>query len=925
MKKITWILTLCFAAISYGQSTGSVFGTLTDKEYNDEPLAFANVLIKGTTKGVTSDIDGVYRFENLKAGNYILQFSFVGYETQEIPVKIVSGKTIEINVSMKASAASLDEVVITTTTKRESETALLLEQKKAIGFKTAIGSQELSRKGVGDVATAVTKVTGISKQEGSGNIFVRGLGDRYNITSLNGLPLPSNNPLNKNIDLEIFSTDIVESIDIDKTYDTKNYGDFAGANINIASKNYTGKGFFEIQLESGANTNAISQSNFYLSDGPNFSGFYSDPYPAFPLNNYNFTTSWDRQESGTPINSGASLKLGDSYTLGDDVKLNFFGVASFNNAYDYKEGISRGSVNVSGVPRTDYDYTSYSYKTNTTLMGNAGIKIRDQRISYNGLYVNTSSQNQDEYFGTVDVFDYAPEGGAFVQWATFERTQLIVHQLLGDHKIGETLDINWGASYNFVKNNIPNRRQNILTPDNWDEPEGPKSFLQTNNAADNHRFYQDLEEEEIAANFSTTYKFSKNEDDDYKGKITLGYSGRFKKVDFDATQFNFRILRNVTQPIVTDIYNLDSYFNQANLNAGLFSIETFRGNAQQANALEPQTFDGPQDIHAGFLSFEYAFSPKFILIAGVRAEKINQTINWDTSLSKGASELDELEILPTLSLKYKLTDDQNLKFAASKTYTLPQYIERAFFQFVGATQSFVGNPNLYASTDYNADIKWEIFPKSSEIISLGAFGKYIENPINETIINSASNDISYVNSGDWAMALGAELEVRKNIFKNEDLKNDLTLGFNASYMYTNQELNKDKVINETTAAGNPISVDFTNSEDRLSGASDLLLNADLTYMKEFDNDKTFQTTIAYNYFSDRVFALGTEGKGDLIDKGIGTLDFIVKSELSKNFGLSLSAKNLLNPTIERTQEVQEVLVSSYKRGVNVKLTLTYNF
>ena len=925
MKKLLFIASLILCQTFYSQSKGTVKGILTDKEMDNEALAFANVFIKGTTIGATTDMDGSYNL-TVPVGNQTIVFSFLGYKTIEKVIIIKAGETLVVNQLMSAEeGVALDEIKIKATIGRESEKALLLEQKKAVGFKTAIGADELSKKGVSDVATAVTKVTGISKQESSGSIFVRGLGDRYNITTLNGLPLPSNNPSNKNIDLNIFSTDIVESIAIDKTYDPKNYGDFAGANINILSKNYTGKGMVEIQVESGANTNAISQSDFYLNDGPNSSGFYTKVFPAFPLNNYNFNTSWDRQKAGAPINSGISLKAGDSYFLGENTKLNFFGVASFNNDYDYKEGVSRGSVNVSGVPRKDYNFTSYSYDTNTTLMGNAVLKFKNQQIKYNALFVNTSSQKQSEYFGTVDAFDYAPEGGAFLQRQSFERTQLIVHQLLGDHKIGELFEINWGASYNFVKNNIPNRRQNILTPNNWDEPEGPKSFLQTNNASDNHRFYQDLEEEEIAVNLSTTYNFNKNEDDEFKGKLSIGYSGRFKNVDFDATQFNFRINRRVTQPIIEDSYNLDSYFNQENLNAGLFSIETFRGNASQANALEPQTFDGPQKIHAVFASLEYAFNPKLTMVVGVRGEKIDQTINWNTSLSPGSSTLDDTQILPSLSLKYKLNDTQNLKFAASKSYTLPQYIERAFFQFVGATQSFVGNPNLYASTDYNLDLKWEIFPKNDELISIGAFGKYIQDPINEAIINSASNDISYVNSGDWALAIGGELEIRKNIFENDDLKNDLSVGLNASYMYTNQELNKDKVIKETTAAGNPISVDFTNEKDKLSGASDLLLNADLTYIKEFQNDKSIQTTLAYNLFSDRVFALGTEGKGDLIDKGFGTLDFILKSRLTKNLGLGISAKNILNPNIERKQEVQDVLVSSYNLGASVKLSLTYNF
>src|SRR5690606_15986798 len=136
-----------------------------------------NVLIKGTTNGVTSDIDGLYIFENLNAGDYILVFSFVGYETQEIPVTVVANKVTTVNVPMGASAASLDEVVITTTARKESEVALLLDQKKAVEIKQSIGAEELSRKGVGDAGEAVSKISGISKQRGNSNVYVRGLGD----------------------------------------------------------------------------------------------------------------------------------------------------------------------------------------------------------------------------------------------------------------------------------------------------------------------------------------------------------------------------------------------------------------------------------------------------------------------------------------------------------------------------------------------------------------------------------------------------------------------------------------------------------------------------------------------------------------------------------------------------------------------------
>ena len=131
MKKIHLVVALLITTIALAQNVGSIKGKLIDKEYNNEPLPFANILIKGTTTGTMSDENGIYEFNDLAVGSYTLVFSFVGYETQEIKVDIIANKSITLDVTMGASAASLDEVVITTTTKRESEAALLLDQKKS--------------------------------------------------------------------------------------------------------------------------------------------------------------------------------------------------------------------------------------------------------------------------------------------------------------------------------------------------------------------------------------------------------------------------------------------------------------------------------------------------------------------------------------------------------------------------------------------------------------------------------------------------------------------------------------------------------------------------------------------------------------------------------------------------------------------------
>jgi len=943
-----FLLTALFSVMSLaavGQTTGSIVGLLTDKEFNNEPLAFANVIIKGQNTGTTSDFDGLYALEDLPVGTYTIIYSFVGYETVEIDnITVEQDKVTTVNVPMGASAATLEEVVITTTVRKESEVALLLQQKNAVTQKTAIGAQELSRKGVGDAATAVSKVTGISKQEGSGTVFVRGLGDRYNVTTFNGLPLPSDDPARKNINLGIFNTNIVENIGIDKTFNPNQYADFAGANINIDSKNSMSDGIISVSVNSGINTLTQSQDEFFRTDGPDNYGFYDINYPAFPLNNYNFETSWDRRSAEAPANLGLTLQGGDSFQLGDDTKLTVFGIGAHSNQFQYREGVSRGGVEVSGIPNADFDYVNYQYSTNTTLMGDVGIKHKNLNLNYSGLFLNTSNEQQLENYGVIDKDDDASQGGGFIQRGVFTRTDLIINQLHADFEINERIDIRASGSYSFLQSAEPNRRQVTLVPQDLDEPDGPKSFEFVSAASSNHRFYADLYEEEIASAFETSIKLFKNTEDEFDGKLDLGFSSRNKEVDFSATQFNFRILRGagIVQPIVENIYDVDAYFNQDNLNAGLFRMETFRGSADVTNALDPQTYGGTQSILAGYANFTYSLNPQLTMVVGLRGEQINQDIAWSTSLDPDgdSNSLDVFQLLPALSMKYSLSDDQNLKFAASKTYTLPQYKERAPFLFQEVNQDYFGNPFLTASTNYNFDAKWELFPSDSELLSVAVFGKLIQNPINTVTIQSAANDISWANTGDQATAVGLELESRKVLMSREseyaDFTNEqkLTAGVNLAYMKTKQTLSGDKVFQESG-----LSFDPTYSSTGITGASDLVANADISFYKDFKQHRNILLTLAGNYFSDRIFALGNFGKGNIVEKGVPTLDFVARAQFTKQLSVGISAKNLLNPSIERFQEavdgdvnpirdrIQETAttVLSFKRGYDLKISLNYIF
>src|SRR6478609_2016498 len=233
MKLKFLFFTLFICVIGFSQNKGTITGILSDKDSNNQSLPFANVLIKGTKIGTNTDIDGKYTI-TIAPGKYTIQFSFVGYETVEVPVTVVANENVTANGSLGSGGYKLKDVVVKSSSSREKETALLLDQKNAVVIKQSIGAQEMSRKGVSDVEEGLTKITGITKV-GSRGLFVRGLEDRYNNLLINDLAVPSNKPFTKIIPLDLFPTDIVGAIDVFKTINADLYGNFAGGTFTIAT------------------------------------------------------------------------------------------------------------------------------------------------------------------------------------------------------------------------------------------------------------------------------------------------------------------------------------------------------------------------------------------------------------------------------------------------------------------------------------------------------------------------------------------------------------------------------------------------------------------------------------------------------------------------------------------------------------------
>ena len=948
MKNIILLFILFTTSFSQAQITGSIVGKLTDKEYNNEPLAFANVLIKGTIKGTTSDIDGLYGFDNLTPGSYTLQFSFVGYETQEITVKVVIAKVTTVNVPMAASAASLNEVVITTTTKRESETALLLEQKKAVEIKQSIGAEELSRKGVSNAAGAVTKISGISRQEGTSNVYVRGLGDRYLNTTLNGLSLPSDDVNKKNISLDLFSSDIIENISVSKAYSSKFYGDFSAGNVNISSKDFKGKGFIDFGIGSGVNTNAVGK-DFVRSEGTGYFGLYG----RYAHNPFAIVLSHgiDPENAGTPINISYGGSTGYTFNFKEGARLSLFATGSFENNYEYRIG---ETVDYTLTEKKAFnDAEEYEYSTTSTAMGTANYKINnDNTIKYTSLFINKSSDVVGYYGidgnGRSRDAQLNTDEGFYQMNVQFDQTQMLVNQLEGEHSSGK-LDLDWAAGYNLVHSKQPDRKRISLENYQYaldNDPNTNPTFY-SNIPFDNQRYFQNIKDEEFNSRLNLAYNISENI------KFNFGYNGKNKKRQFDNIRFGYDIVDSNYQ--VTDVNNFNNDFSLDNLrinpnsNTGLYTIKIINPIPGVSNTNRPglpeNTYNGTLDINAGYIDAEIKAGKKWLFVPGIRVESVGQKIAYDViNLGNNGKEeviTHENFYLPSLNIKYAINDDQNLRFTASKTASLPEFKEVAPFVYEGISTRIGGNPDLLGKTNnpnpinisdkaysdiLNIDLKYEWFYSKSELFSLSAFSKEIKNPINLVVGADATGTQRYFRTGNKATIYGVEVELRKNLITTEDDNAKLSFGFNATYMKTEQNL-YDQI-------SGTYNLSFNRTKDDLQGASPLILNADINYSPIFNNYKP-TANLVFSYFSDRIDALGSGQLGNVIEKSISTLDFIWKNTINDKFEINLSAKNLLNPTIKYVRETTtgDIVitsangkgVSNYKRGMDLGIQLKYKF
>ena len=912
-KRISYIRASIFILILLSSTiTNALFaqngvlkGLIVDAR-TQETLIGVNVFIKELNNtGTTSDIDGNYSI-SLPAGTYTIVASYISYATLEITkVEIKKGTPTTLNIDMKESAQSLEEVVVIARMDMEAEKALMLERQQATVAVENLGAKEMSIKGLSTVAEGIKKVTGIS-MEGNSKVYVRGLGDRYSMTSLNGFPIASPNPDNKLIPLTLFPTSIVKNISVSKVYQASVSGDYSGAHINVDTKENIGKDYLTLSISAGGRTNTFL-SDFYSSDkagagipflgisgglnlNENIKNMTTDEFENWQRTNNPFETGFSISKETALPKVGIDFGMGKTWEIGNR-KLSVLLAAGFNNDYTWYKNAYISTINAQGILRDQYDYNKYTYETTSTLLGQIGYAFNKvDRISYNLMFINNTEDSYTRRQGTD------AEGVDLVgSNSVYHAYKLINNQLTGKHELLKSkLYTDWQMSYGRTTSDEPDRRQVMFTRNE----DGSLSLFRLNQQ-ETMRYFGEVSEDEWNGDLKLKYVWGNNEEQ--PNFIRVGGTARNKSREFYSANFYYN-LKNLSATI-TDIYNTDNYLNYNNITNGTITINK--------SSLPRNKYDAESYVYAAFADMEYYPADKFLISLGIRYEHYNQWVRyWTDAAEEKRAELISNDLFPALNLKYTINRNGNFRLGISRTVTRPSFLEMAPFEYKesygGAT--IRGYEDIRNGYNYNFDLRYELFHGFGNMYSVGVYYKHLETPI-ERVQQYSGSLIQSFRNVDKGRVAGAEIEIRKQLTKN------LKVDFNASYIYTHISL-PDKGL-------------YTDKTRQLQGASPYLLNLDINYSPKWGENKQLSLSTVYNLQGPRISSVGINGVSNVMEEAIHTLNFIASYAFGRGMKLKLQAKNLLNQEHKFTQKIKETgekqTVEYYRKGIDIGIAFSMDF
>lgn len=931
--KLLIIIFFC-ASIAGAQTKGTLTGIITDKDANNAPLPFANVFVKETKNSVTSNETGKYLLE-LLPGIYTIQFSSVGYEGFEKSVVIKAGEVTTLNCSLGSGNYTLKDVVIKTSSKKNTEAAIMFEIKEAKQVVNAISAEQMSKGTDSNAADAIQRVPGVTIVDGK-FVMIRGLSERYNNVLINNAVAPSTEVDKRTFAFDLIPTKAIDKMLIIKTGSADKPGDFSGGIINITTaENITD--FNTVNVGFGFRNNT-SFKDYKQSEGSktDFLGFdyefrtLPSTFPSIDLiNTYPqvgvVASNQKLQNNFNPENRTAVLDNSFSFAFGRNKK--------------FTNGMNLKSVNSLGYSNT---YQTYQRKFTRYTTLNAGETRPPLWLNYlddynqNEVRVTVLSNwilklNQNNTIKFKNLFNQIGEnettirdGNNFLQRGEdlfrnyslgYKSRSIYTGQLEGVHQLDSKNIIDWVAGYNYMYESEPDLRR-FRTIKDVEKPNSGYEMIDpaSTNLFDTGRYFGNLNEYSVnnGANYTHIIERVKNEEELSPIKLKTGYYVDYRKREFDSRYVSYYLpdygidrINFLKQLPLTEIFSPE-YVNTTDgwiLREGTRSIDSYNAD---------------NFLTAGYVYGEFPIR-KWDISGGLRVEHNILSLQSATDFGPINIENPVTSILPSLNVGYNISDRALLRFAYSRSVNRPEFREIAPFLFYDYENEAakVGNENLNTAEIDNIDLRYEFYPTKGETVSLGAFYKRFDNPIeNVTQITTEQPQFNYANA-DSAFNYGLEVEIRKSFkeLTNNLYLSRLSINVNASYIFSEVDLGGNVTSQQQVRA--------------LQGQSPYIVNAALGYADE----SGFSTNLIYNRFGDRIFSVGDVNFPTIYELSRNSLDFTV-SKTFKQTTLKFGIQNLLDAKYQffedsnRDEKIEKSIdnpTSIFKRGALFSINLSHNF
>jgi outer membrane receptor for ferrienterochelin and colicin len=884
-------------------TTGRITGRIVDAA-SGQGITDASIQIVGTTMGNLSGLDGRFTLPSVPAGTVTLHVRRIGYATKTVTgIVLEAGKTLEQTIALPTSENVLAAIQVEASAERGTVNEALNAQKNAVNAVNAITAEQIAKSPDGDAAQASQRVSGITVADGK-FIQARGMSEKYTTASLNGSRIPSPEPERKVVPLDLFPAGLLQEVTVTKTFTPDQPGDFAGANVNIKTREFPVGRQTSYSISTGAG-DAVFGKNLPFAPragGELFGMTGSSRSMPSALKTANFlgtvsqsqinqialqqrnVWSADRQSGGA--NASLGIATGGSTILGRRIGYVLSGNYGFSQEARVDE---RYAVGQQGANNTVIPLTSVQGETGRSsaqwggIFNLSGMVGRNSRLSLN----TTATRSADNEARTDRGYDENLNDSIARTTLRYVERGVVVVTGAGEHQLTERNKSNWSVTYGKTSRREPDRSDVVYSRGS----DGKFRLLSSLDGA--RRLYFDLQENNTTGQLDHA--------------INLGAISSQNMLKVGA------YFRATDRTAAAPIYSFLTRASSSQLEKGAEEIFGATQACDSCRVLNVQpvgqagSYDASDRTVSGYAMVDWGIGSKVRVITGARVEAANIEVNSSTQGGfTSTAKLNNTDVLPSLLINTKVTESQNLRIGVTRTLARPEYRELApvTFRDVLGGVSVTGNDKLIRSLINNYDVRYEYFPGYGEMLSLGVFAKQFDNPIERVEAATSGAYEARFQNAISATNYGVELEARKTLGYFGNWSRGLT-GF------SNVTVMKSEVKLDTTKG-----LTVTDTKRRLVGQAPYVVNAGLTYASRSGSSSA---TILYNVVGERIFAAGVMPLPNIVEKSRNVLDLSLRFPVRGQLNARVDAKNILDARYRFMQGNLE------REGYNVGRTMTVGF